>query len=175
VNPFDQPLEAFLTRLFHLLDEAGVDVSELEMDHVCYRVETRERYERLKHAWRIYASDVHESPINGRPISVFTLMQPLMRCGRTVSLIELPAPKAGSHFVEGWEHAEFVLKNELFVSFKARHARELMWDDKGSGKDFNPELGLKFGQGIQAKFHYLPLSTVIQMEKRRGLGTMSEA
>jgi predicted metalloenzyme YecM len=162
---FGQPLEQFLTRLFHLLDEAAVDVSELEMDHVCYRVETLERYKALAHAWRLYADDVHESPVNGRPISVFRLAKPLMRAGRSISLIELPAPKEGSSFVEGWEHAEFVIA-ESFFDFMRRH-RNLVFDTKSVQKPLNPELGLKLAPGFQAKFHFLPLAKVIELERRR--------
>lgn len=165
---FGQPLEQFLTRLFHLLDEAGVDVSPLEMDHVCYRVETLERYKALSHAWRLYADDVHESPVNGRPISVFTLAKPLMRAGRSVSLIELPAPKEGSPFVEGWEHAEFVIGGPSFGPFISRHNHlSANFDLKGVGKENNPELGLKLAPGFQAKFHFLSLARVIEQERRR--------
>ncbi|HVM90767.1 MAG TPA: VOC family protein [Verrucomicrobiae bacterium] len=167
MNPFDKPLEEFLTRLFHLLDEAGVDVSNLEMDHVCYRVETLERYLALAHAWRLYAVDVHESPVNGRPISVFVLRRPLRRAGRAISVIELPAPKEGVSFREGWEHAEFVIEGPTFNHFIARH-RHLAerFDRKSVNKSLNPELGLKLDHGIQAKFHFLPLAKVIELERQ---------
>jgi predicted metalloenzyme YecM len=31
-----------------VLDTIGIDVSQFELDHFCYRVETIERYEELK-------------------------------------------------------------------------------------------------------------------------------
>ncbi|MCB0583264.1 MAG: VOC family protein [Phaeodactylibacter sp.] len=40
----------FLDRLFNALQEEGVDVSNYELDHLCYRVESLERYEELKAA-----------------------------------------------------------------------------------------------------------------------------
>lgn len=165
MTTFEKPLEEFLQRLFSLLDEARVDVSRFEMDHVCYRVPTFARYEQLAHAWRLYAQDVHESPINGRPISVFMLRHPLPRAGRVVSVIELPAPKPGREEAEGFEHAEFVI-DEPFDAFMARHPH-LEFDPKSLGKELNPELGLKLGPNIQAKFHHLPLKHVVAIERGR--------
>ena len=161
------PLEVFLGRLLSTLAARGVDVSIYEMDHVCYRVETLERYQALAHAWRLYFPDVHESLVNGRPISVFTLEQPLIRAGRPIKMIELPAPKEGSAFAEGWEHAEFVI-DEPLEAFRARHP-QLDFDTKSMGKELNPELGLKLGPGLQAKFHNQSLAEVIRLERELGL------
>lgn len=161
------PLEMFLGSLLSALASARVDVSVYEMDHVCYRVETLERYQALAHAWRLYSSDVHESLVNGRPISVFTLEKPLLRAGRSISLIELPAPKEGSAFVEGWEHAEFVI-DEPLEAFMVRHPG-LVFDTKSMAKERNAELGLKLGSGIQAKFHRQSLAEVIRLERELGL------
>ena len=162
-------LEPFLTRLFHLLDEAGVDVSSFEMDHVCYRVASPERYDSLRHAWSRYVRNFtfHESLVNGRPIAVFVLEFPPTVCGRVIHAVELPAPKKGSAYDEGWEHAEFVIE-ESFDDFRARHS-ELVFDTKSVDKELNPELGLKLGHGLQVKFHHKPLGEVIEIEEKLGL------
>ncbi|MCC6563650.1 VOC family protein [Candidatus Uhrbacteria bacterium] len=167
MNLLNQPLEEFLQRLTSQLAEERVDVSRYEMDHVCYRVDSLTRYEMLAHAWRLYASDTHESLVGGRPISVFVLDRPLFRLGRSIAVLELPAPKKGSPYPEGWEHAEFVI-DEPFETFMARHSH-LVFDIKSIGKELNPELGLKLGHGLQVKFHHQPLARIIQIEREKGL------
>ncbi|MCK9361331.1 VOC family protein [Patescibacteria group bacterium] len=167
MNLLNQPLEEFLQRLTAQLAEARMDVSRYEMDHVCYRVASLTRYEMLAHAWRLYASDTHESLVNGRPISVFVLERPLYRLDRSIAVLELPAPKEGSPYPEGWEHAEFVI-DEPFKAFKERHP-SLVFDEKSVDKEINPELGLKLGDGLQVKFHHQPLVRVIQIEREQGL------
>ena len=165
-------LEPFLIRLFHLIDEAGVDVSKFEMDHVCYRVATMERYHELCHAWSRYTKnhEFHESLVNGRPIAVFVLASPPTICGRVIPVVELPAPKDGVVYEDGWEHAEFVL-DEPFQHFMSRY-EELPFDRKSLGKELNPELGLKLGLGLQVKFHHQSLAEIIKIEAERGLNLM---
>lgn len=160
-------LEPFLLRLFARLEVMRVDVSRFELDHVCYRVADMERYEALRHAWSRYARnfEFHESLVNGRPISVFVLAHPPTVCGRVVPVVELPAPKPGTSFAEGWEHAEFVL-DEPFQHFMSRY-EELPFDRKSLGKPLNPELGLPLGDGMQVKFHHRPLAEVILLERSR--------
>lgn len=163
--PYLNEIEPFLDRLFSELARAGVDVSSYPMDHVCYRVAEMDRYEELKHAWGRYVDGFvgYESEVNGRPISVFVLMHPPTIGGRVIPALELPAPKEGSPYPEGWEHAEFVI-DEPFEDFMARY-KDLAFDTKGLTKRINPELGLKLGSGLQAKFHHLPLSRVIEIEQ----------
>jgi len=156
-------LDAFLFRLFELTRKAGIDVSPYPMDHVCYRVATMERYLELAHAWRLYARVSHESIVNGRPISVFLLGTPLEVAGRVITCLELPAPKEGAPYPEGWEHAEFVI-DEPFAHFMSRYD-EHVFDTKGLTKELNPELGYKLPEGLQIKFHHLPLERVIQIEE----------
>lgn len=160
-------IESFLENLFQEISAVGVDVSAFQMDHVCYRVADMGRYEELKHAWGRYVEgfESYESEVNGRPISVFVLMHPPTIGGRLIPVIELPAPKAGAAYPEGWEHAEFVIE-EPFEAFMERYPM-LEFDKKGLSKTINPELGLKLGGGLQVKFHHLPLSRVIEIEQEQ--------
>lgn len=160
-------IEPFLDRLFAELATAGIDISSYPMDHVCYRVADMDRYEELKHAWGRYVDGFvgYESVVNGRPISVFVLMYPPTIGNRLIPAIELPAPKEGSPYPEGWEHAEFVIE-EPFEAFMERYPM-LEFDKKGLSKTINPELGLKLGGGLQVKFHHLPLSRVIEIEQEQ--------
>jgi predicted metalloenzyme YecM len=165
-------LDVFVPRLLELTRKAGIDVSEYLMDHVCYRVADLRRYEDLAHAWRLYSSKTHESLVNGRPITVFVLEQPIVVAGRIIRVLELPAPKEGSPYPEGWEHAEFVI-DEPFAHFMSRYD-EHVFDTKSLHKELNPELGYKLPEGLQIKFHQAPLEQVIEIERQQGLALPSK-
>ncbi|MCE9585745.1 VOC family protein [Candidatus Uhrbacteria bacterium] len=165
-------LDTFVPRLLDLTEKAGIDVSGYLMDHVCYRVADMDRYDGLAHAWRLFAEKTHTSLVNGRPITVFVLQKSLTIAGRIIRVIELPAPKQGSSYLEGWEHAEFVI-DEPFSHFMSRYD-EHDFDTKSLGKDLNPELGYKLPEGLQIKFHQMPLEHVIEIERERGLALTIE-
>ncbi len=60
--------------------------------------------------------------IAGRLISILHLHEPYTFGDREIACVELPAPKAGSPYKEGWEHAEFVTKEPLDVFIAAPRA-----------------------------------------------------
>jgi hypothetical protein len=84
-----------------------------------------------------------------------------------VPYLELPAPKVGSSYEEGWEHVELVTSGSL-ERFAARHL-ELPFSRDGMNKLINPELGLKVGVAmgmLVVKFHEQPLGAVARIEQR---------
>ncbi len=148
------------------LAAAGIDRSELAMmDHLCYRVETQARYDELLIAFRAHGTLLGIAEVSGRNIATFELHEYLQSDGWTVPYLELPAPKGGSSYKEGLEHAELVVIGGL-DRFAQKHA-ELTFDTKGLSKDINPELGLKTNI-ISVKFHEQPLGAVVRIERRLG-------
>jgi hypothetical protein len=99
--------------------------------------------------------------IGGRPIATFKLNAPFVFQGRTVHVIELPAPKDGSPYPEGWEHAEFVVAEDP-RAFAARYP-ELPWDHSGADKPVNADVRLAYA-GFSVKFHEHALEAVIAQE-----------
>jgi len=87
--------------------------------------------------------------------------------GGTIPALELPAPKAGSDYAEGWEHAEFAT-GEPLADFMARHP-QVAFDTRAMGKVHNPEISLKIGGGYAIKFHPEPLLEVIRKEQKFSL------
>lgn len=152
----------FLEKIFKNLEREHIDVTYLELDHLCYRVQTLEQYEIKKNELSKLAEILIEAPVNGRLISTFKLHSPIFFQNRTISLIELPAPKPGSHHGEGLEHVEFVIKDS-FETFQ-EHYKHLSFNTKGAKKVFNPELEIEFSD-CAVKFHHLSLEQVIQCEK----------
>ena len=166
MNDIFQGVEDFIANINRGLDELQVDRSFLtEADHICYRVETDERYSELVSELGKSAVLLSESMVGGRPIATFQLEQPLAVGGWQISYLELPAPKAGSEYPEGLEHVEFVVLGgnlERFIGYHAHLAD--VFSHKGMSKELNPELGLK-AAGISVKFHKLPLGEVVRLEQ----------
>jgi uncharacterized protein len=154
--------EGFLASLLFQLSEVGVSVCEMNCDHLCFRVATAGEYHFYKEAFAQHGMLLTEANVNGRPISTFWLREPIRVNEHEVYLVELPAPKTGSDYSTGFEHAEFVVK-ECFSVLRAKYPH--LHFVEGGNKTLNPELCLKLDGGVQAKFHHLSLDRVIEIEE----------
>ncbi len=159
--------EAFIANISSTLGTLGIGRDELAMmDHICYRVETKGRYKELRKKLEEVATLIGETEVNGRRIATFELRDYLQIDGWTVPYFELPEPKEGSPYTEGFEHVEFVVHGSL-SKFLTRHDT-LQFDLKGMNKLINPEASLKTA-GIAVKFHEQPLGAVVRIEERLGM------
>lgn len=158
--------ETFVINVNRGLEECGIDRSELAMmDHICYRVETLERYDEMKRKLGEVARLLSETEVSGRLIATYECDEPLEAGGWRIPCIELPQPKDGSPYLEGLEHVELVTVSGLDL-FETKHS-ELPFNHAGMSKTINPELGLKHA-GISVKFHEQPLGAVVRIENRLG-------
>ncbi len=153
------PSNVFLDILFKRIAQKGIEVSNFELDHICYRVETQEKYESLKQELSSIGELLTESLIGGRKIATFKLLKPITYLDRQIYLIELPSPKKSSWYREGYEHAEFVIESSL-EEFQERN-KHIEFDTKGIEKSINPDIRLPLGD-INAKFHLHNLEYVIK-------------
>jgi uncharacterized protein len=153
----------FLHGLFAALDHDGLDVSDMVLDHLCYRVASPERFAWMREALAQQGTLLSESLIGGRAIATFRLHLPIRHGERSIDVIELPAPKPTSHYPEGYEHAEFVVGEDLSDLIK-RHPM-LPWDTRGMHKPTNAEVRLRY-PGFSVKFHRRSLAEVIDEELR---------
>lgn len=149
----------FLSRVFQSLVLDNMDVTSFELDHICYRVATVERYVALKTALAALGTLLTESNINGRPIATFKLETPIIFESRSIYLLELPAPKASSPYAEGYEHVEFVIPSSL-ESFIQAHP-DITFDTSAMHKPVNPDVSIAYDR-FRVKFHTHPLEYVIQ-------------
>lgn len=158
----------FLTQLFTTLEPRPGTFDHLVLDHLCYRVATVERYESLRDELRKYNKLLVENPINGRRIATFRLAKPFIFRKRSIWLLELPEPKTGSPYPEGYEHVEFVTDRPM-AGFETWLLTNLPvapadLDRSGLHKPLNADLRLKLPDGLSVKFHELPLDRVIAQE-----------
>lgn len=159
--------EGFIRAIDDGVKKLGIEKDELSMmDHICYRVETLDRYHEMLEKLSSIGTLLGESTINGRPIATFELNNYIQVAGWTVPFLELPAPKGSSPYIEGLEHVEFVVVGSL-ERFLARH-EELPFSISGMSKLINPEAGLKT-EGISVKFHEQQLGAVVRIEKQMGI------
>lgn len=149
----------FLIRLFSCLKKDKINVSHYELDHICYRVETVEKYFELKEKLSAYGELLSEKEIAGRPISTFKLKRPIKFANRNIYCLELPAPKEGSNYQEGYEHGEFVIDTN-FQDFMDLH-KYVNFDTKAKDKPINPDISVKYDR-LSVKFHRHSLEYVIK-------------
>lgn len=158
-----QDIDAHVSKIANELSEYGIHREELtQLDHLCYRVETLERYEEMKRTLDTIATLCGESDVQGRPIAIYELHEYIVAGGWVIPYIELPAPKEGSYYPEGLEHAEFVVNGSL-EQFVGRHG-DIVFDAKSAGRDINPEYGLKNDRAAM-KFHKLQIGAVVDIER----------
>lgn len=153
--------ENFLNLLMTEAESLGLPISSYQADHLCFRVETLEQYAFYKEAFSHEGELLTEALVNGRPIATYHLKEPFKVRNQVVNFIELPAPKPGTNYTFGFEHAEFVIQ-ESFTAFAEQYP-SLNFTRSGH-KNLNPELCLKLPSG-QIKFHHIPLDRVIEIEK----------
>lgn len=121
----------FLESLFQQLHEKSVELqSHWNLDHLCFRVNSVERYRHFFKAFHEWSDLLIESEVNGRPISTFKLHDPLNFRSRLIDLVELPAPKAGKVTQEGFEHIEVVC-DVSFQEIKHRFSHQCAFNESG--------------------------------------------
>ncbi len=158
-----------LQTIFSRMAELGLP-TDLTCDHICYRVETLDQYEKLKEQLATVGTKISEVPIAGRPISIFKLNRPYMYHNRQIRYVELPAPKEGSPYPEGWEHAEFVVGLSVptdtiasLNNFMAQYP-SVQFKQPKTQRAVNPEATVKISDRYNAKFHPQDIETVIELE-----------
>jgi predicted metalloenzyme YecM len=157
--------ELFIEKADALIAEQNIDASELvQCDTVCYRVETVERYEEIKRQLADVALMLNETEVNGRLIAVFAPYHPL-RAGRwqSISYVEIPQPKPGSHYPEGIDHVQMVTRRSL-SDFQKAHT-DIAFEEKGLANKLNPLLKLS-NEEAAVKFHDKHMGSVIELESK---------
>ncbi len=152
----------FLEKIITALGNDGVDVFNYELDHICYRVDSIERYKKYQNELSQLGELLTEAEINGRKISTYKLIKPVCFDERKIYLVELPSPKEGSPHPEGLEHVEFVIPDKFEVFMKKYP--DIKFDLNGINKTVNPDISIKY-DGFSVKFHNKPLEYVIMCEQ----------
>jgi len=143
--------EQFLDSLLKNVATQGIDVSDLEMDHIAYQASSKEDYESLKPEFDKISELIREFVVGGRHVSVYMLNTPLTFRNYIIRAIELIEPKEGVINPSALEHAEFVIKED-FDSFMKKYPN-LDWDTSSKDRVDYAHLKLKLTDQTQVKFH----------------------
>lgn len=155
--------QIFLEEVSNELQRVGVVLEDHWMwDHICYRVETLDRYAYWLQRLSQWGDLLIESEVGGRLIATFKLSQPIKFKGKTINIIELPAPKPHAFYHEGFEHIEIVC-DESFDVIKKKYPRA-HFNALKTKKILNPELEVKL-EKYAIKFHHCSLESIIKLEQ----------
>lgn len=164
---------SFLTDIIGRVTRVGFDLKDfVQIDHMCYRTVSLDNYAQKKSQLTAVGTQLGENMINGRPIATFRLHQPVMHGQWRIDAVELPAPKAGSVFIEGLEHVEFVLYDDLQTFLKKYDGKP--FDLRAADRGVNPEVGLQL-DNYAVKFHLLNLPTVVYLENKLGMDDIRDS
>lgn len=176
LNDLANDLPRFLHSLYHLADRLGLELAQLEVDHIAVRCHQNTTAERWKTGFLQHGNLFSEKEINGRPVSLFELESPLSVGPWKISVIELPWPGNRLYRHEGWEHIEVVLRGD--VEKLGSRALALCSDSgltqqgisikssapKGAGERLpNPTLAITDGS-VTIKFHPWSLKEIVESE-----------
>lgn len=162
---FEELAVEFLEKLFKTLADAKIEIApHWDIDHLCYRVDSLNRYEELKTSFLTFGHLLIESDVNGRPIATFKLNSSIIFKEWSIDVVELPAPKPSKPTPEGFEHIEVVC-NESFSDLEVKY-KHLKLDLGGLKKDFNQEFEIDLGER-NLKFHHMSLESVIRVEENK--------
>lgn len=169
-------LARFESALQKLAQRLGLSLADLEADHIavrCHQITTAERWKRgLAQIGTLFS----EAMINGRPVVLFKLHQPVQIATWQLDVIELPWPGQKHYRHEGWEHVEIVLPGE--PETLGRRAMALLSDEglaqpgisfktsmpQGENERLpNPTLAVTDGQ-TTIKFHPWRLEEIVASE-----------
>ena len=152
----------FISKVLSALYKDKIDVSSLDIDHLCYRSNSDEEYEQLKSRLKKLAWRLDESEINSRLIGVYILKEPMRYMSREIYCLELCAPKKSADLSSGLEHLEFVI-GEDFEDFMQKYPH-VKFDQEDVYKSRNPGIKIRY-DGFKVKFHHQALEDVVRKEK----------
>ncbi|MBB1364228.1 VOC family protein [Shewanella sp. SR44-4] len=102
---FSQRISVFIHRL-------GLDNLALNCDHAALRVNDNQTAQLLVDEFSQHGKIISNNIINGRPILIIKLAEPLVIGAMKIQCVELPFPSDKSYPVEGWEHIELVFPSQ---------------------------------------------------------------
>lgn len=178
-------LPQFWQKIEQLSELLGLEVDNLTADHIAMRINDWTLTEQVHQAWLEQGAQLSNAMINGRPIIVLQLTQPLKVASQTIDCLELPYPSDKTYPQQGWEHVEFVVTSTAqtaddFVQdvLQAFPKLDSQWEQlaemgvkvklsspKGEGERLaNPTVAFKKG-GVCIKLHPHTLKAVIASEQ----------
>lgn len=109
----DDTWSEFSQKITALAAQLGLLDKPLDCDHVALRVNDIQAAKALSEHFCRQGSLISHNQINGRPIEIIELQQPLMLGKWSIACIELPYPGSKHYPQQGWEHIELVFPGDF--------------------------------------------------------------
>ena len=151
--------ETFIQKILDKLNELGIDVSGLNMDHIGYQASSNNDYDKLKVEFDAIGKRVSEAVVGGRRVGIYKLNKPLRFRQYINTAIELIAPKADQVCPSALEHVEFVIDD--FENFMKKYP-DIQWDTSAIDQPDFPMIKLKLNENLQVKFHLTPVLEIVK-------------
>jgi predicted metalloenzyme YecM len=151
--------ENFIQKILDKLNELGIDVTNLNMDHIGYQASSNEDYDKLKVEFDAIGKRISEAVVGGRRVGIYKLNKPLRFQQYINTAIELIAPKDGQVCPSALEHVEFVIDG--FENFMKKYS-DIQWDTSAINQPDFPMIKLKLDKDIQVKFHLTPVLEIVK-------------
>ncbi|MEN0615896.1 VOC family protein [Klebsiella indica] len=180
LNDISADLVHFTEALNALASRLGLDMALHDADHISLRCHQNTTAERWRSGFEQCGTLLSENIINGRPICLFKLDEPICVAHWRLHIVELPWPGEKRYPHEGWEHIEIVLPGEP-DTLNAR-ALALLSDEglsqpgifvktsspKGERERLpNPTLAVTDGN-VTIKFHPWSIEQIVASEQAEG-------
>lgn len=175
LNDLQEDLPKFVSQLKTMAKTLNLSLAAHVIDHISVRCNHLETAQRWHEGLLQCAELISDNIINGRPIRLYELTEPLQIAEQDVFIIELPFPKDKKYAFEGWEHIEMVidvpptelenaaralLPNTLPDGFYTKVSQPKSQQERLP----NPTLAVSNGE-ITVKFHPFSLKKIIESEK----------
>ncbi|MBI3310395.1 MAG: VOC family protein [Serratia liquefaciens] len=177
LNDLALDLPRFEQALSRFADKLHLDLSQFTADHISLRCHQNATADRWRQGLQQCGSLLSEAMINGRPICLFDLQQPLKLGPWLIDCVELPYPGNKRYPHEGWEHVELVLSGDpatLYARALSHLPDEALLapgiklkqsSPQGEGERLpNPTLAITDGT-VTIKFHPYSIREVVASEQ----------
>lgn len=173
-----QSLPLFTDKLLGVLQRLSLSLEQYHADHISVRCFQKATAERWRAGLLQCGELISEKVINGRPICLFSLQEPLQIGAWSIDCIELPYPGDKLYPQEDWEHVEWVIPGDEASEDENFHQTALsLFSDEVL---LMPQLKLKFSNpagegerlanptlavtdnGVTVKFHPYSIRDIVK-------------
>ena len=147
-------ISIFLDELLKQIEDVGIDVVNLKIDHIAFSASSSQEYDELLPKYLEEGVLVKEAIISDRRVAIIKLNSPVKYKHYTFNVIELIEPISGEKAISGWEHAEFLVKNydEILIKYP-----NLSWNTSHKDRENFSRIKLTLPNGMEVKFLDTPV------------------
>jgi uncharacterized protein len=154
-------IKTFLDNLLQEINDIGIDIKNLKIDHIAYSAASSDEYEKMLPKYSNEGNLVKEATISNRRVAVIKLVQPIKYKDYSVDVIEIIEPIENQESISGWEHAEFLVQDYDEVLKKYP---DLAWNTKHKDSPNFSRIKLTLPSGLEVKFLDTPVLVSVETE-----------